>query len=299
MKYIKRILWILSLFFIYLIFKEAVILYSAVKSLNIYLAYTIFGLFGFSVIWFILIPIIKLFSFRALFSPIENPDKLEKNLIKRNKHLRLVLNSKNMELEPIDDTGEEYKYLLTKLDPSLKAIRERYVSQLFISTSVSQNGFLDAILILSSSVNMIKEIFKTFNGRVSNRYVFIILKKVYISVAIGGSEIVESSVEELFSKLGSEVLNKVPGLNILTGSIADGFVNAALLTRVALLTENYCKMAYISSDKELFPGTKLIVNTTKHIVKGSIDMFKRSGAEKKGNIIQKWLGKKEGRDAVK
>ena len=129
MKYIKRILWILSLFFIYLIFKEAVILYSAVKSLNIYLAYTIFGLFGFSVIWFILIPIIKLFSFRALFSPIENPDKLEKNLIKRNKHLRLVLNSKNMELEPIDDTGEEYKYLLTKLDPSLKAIRERYVSQ--------------------------------------------------------------------------------------------------------------------------------------------------------------------------
>ncbi len=293
MKYIKRILWILSLFLIYLIFKEAVILYSATKSLNIYLAYTIFGLFGFSVIWFIIIPFIKLFSFQALFSPIDNPDKIEQNLIKRNKHLRLVLNSKGIELDKIEDSSEEYKFLLSKLEPSLKAIRERYISQLFVSTSISQNGFLDAILILSASINLIKDIFKTFNGRVSNRYVFIILKKVYISVAIGGSEGVEYAVEELFTKLGTDSMKSIPFLSVFMRSVTDGFVNAVLLTRVALLTENYCKMVYISTDRELFPAAKYIVNTTTHIVKGSIDLFKRSGAEKKGNFLHKWFKKEE------
>ncbi|MBN2830027.1 MAG: hypothetical protein JXR56_06885 [Candidatus Cloacimonetes bacterium] len=298
MKYLKRIVWLLTLFLVYLILKEMVILYSSLKSVNEYLAYGVFGVIAVFMVWYIVIPTIKLFAFKALFSPISNPDLIEQNMIKRNKHLRLLLNSQNVTLEEKEDPGEEYNYLLAQIQPRLNSLRQKYVSQLFISTSISQNGFLDAILILSASVNLVKDIFKIFNGRVSNRYVYIILKKVYISVAIGGSEGVEYAVEELVTKLGSDTMKSIPFLSVFMRSLTDGFVNAVLLTRVALLTENYCKLVYISTDRELFPAAKYIINTTTHIVKGSVDMFKKKGpfAEKKGNFLHKWFGKDGGEE---
>ncbi len=293
MKTLKRILWIASLFFVYLIVKEAVMLYSALLNINEYFAYSMIGVLAFVLIWFVILPMIRMFTFRAIFSPVDKQTQIQKSMERRNKHLRLLLTARDVELEPRSEPDEEYKYLLTKIQPSLNEIRKRYVSQLFISTSVSQNGFLDAVLILSASVNMIKDIFSTYNGRVSNRYLFVILRKVYLSVAIGGSEGVEYAVNELMTKLGSDTIKSIPFVNVVSASLTDGFVNAVLLTRVALITENYCKMIYIDRDRDLFPGTKTIIDTTKSIVKGSMDLFKRPEVfgEKKTNILKKWLNR--------
>jgi hypothetical protein len=46
-----------------------------------------------------------------------------------------------------------------------------------------------------------------------------------------------------------------------------------LLTRVAFITENYCKLLYIESEKSLYPSPKFIIDTTNHItadIKGKI-----------------------------
>ncbi len=293
MKTLKRILWIVSLFFVYLIVKEAIMLYASLLNINEYFAYAMLGILAFVIVWFVILPMIRMFAYRAVFSPVASITGIEKSMLKRNKHLRLLLTARGIELEEQENSEIEYKYLLGKLQPQLNDIRKRYVSQLFISTGVSQNGFLDAILILSASVNMIKDIFSTFNGRVSNRYLFVILRKVYLSVAIGGSEGVEYAVNELMTKLGSDTIKSIPFVNVVSTSLTDGFVNAVLLTRVALITENYCKLIYIEKDRDLFPGTKTIIETTKSIVKGSMDIFKRPEifGEKKTNILKKWLGK--------
>ena len=66
-------------------------------------------------------------------------------------------------------------------------IRKKYVAQLFYSSSISQNGFIDAMLVLSYSINMVKDIFVLYNGRVTNRDLFNIAKKIYYSIAIAGS----------------------------------------------------------------------------------------------------------------
>ena len=107
--------------------------------------------------------------------------------------------------------------------------------------------------------------FILYHGRVSNKDLWAIAKKVYLSMAIGGSEGVEYATQELFSKFATEGFKSVPFADRIFGSLADGFVNAALLTRISLMTENYCKTVLIKSDKDLYPSADFILKTTKFI----------------------------------
>ncbi len=88
-----------------------------------------------------------------------------------------------------------------------------------------------------------------YHGRVSNKALW----------AIGGSEGVEYATRELFSKLATESIKSVLFADRIFGSLADGFVNAALLTRISLITENYCKLVTIESDKDLHPTSEFIL----------------------------------------
>jgi len=161
--------------------------------------------------------------------------------------------------------------ILDCLQPEAERIRRKYVTQLFYSSSIAQNGFLDAILILSSSVNLVKELFILYHGRVSNKDLWAIARKVYYSMAIGGSEGVEYATEEIFSKLTSGGIKSIPFASKILGSIADGFVNAALLTRISFITENYCKLVYLKSEKDLYPSYKSVISSTKIITADIIE----------------------------
>ena len=141
---------------------------------------------------------------------------------------------------------------------------------MFYRTGIIQNGFIDSLLILSSSVALIKEMFTLYNGRVSNRDVWIIAKQVYYSMVIGGSETVEYATEEVFSKIANDSMKNIPFLDKIIASVADGFVNAVLTTRVALITENYCSKTYVASYRELYPNPKFIVRTAQSLTSSMI-----------------------------
>ncbi|OQY38189.1 MAG: hypothetical protein B6226_03975, partial [Candidatus Cloacimonetes bacterium 4572_65] len=120
---------------------------------------------------------------------------------------------------------------------------------------MAQNGFLDALIILSSSINHIKSIFILYNGRVNNRDLLNIGKNVYYSVLIGGSEGVEYVTDEIVTKLASDTVKSIPFIDKIIASLADGLVNSVLLTRISYLTENYCKMTYLEKSSDLLPPT--------------------------------------------
>ena len=191
----------------------------------------------------------------------------------------------------VKNDQESYDRIITVLSLECKNKRRMYVNQLFYSTGISQNGFLDALLILSASVNLIKEIFILYNGRVSNRDVWTIAKKVYYSLVIGGSEGAEYAAEEIYSKLATSSMKSIPFLDKIISSLVDGFINASLLTRVSLITENYCKLLYIKSDKDLYPSAKTVVYTTKDItitiVKKINDSLLKIVKDKSENLLIK------------
>ena len=293
MKVIKRIMIFIFVFASYFVLKEFIELYVYLKNINIYLGY--FGLLLIFVFlfYFVGVPVFKIFKIPVVYGPTNKEDEIPKLLAKRIALFRTnrFLLDNGYDFNLVKNDQESYDRIITVLSLECKNKRRMYVNQLFYSTGISQNGFLDALLILSASVNLIKEIFILYNGRVSNRDVWTIAKKVYYSLVIGGSEGAEYAAEEIYSKLATSSMKSIPFLDKIISSLVDGFINASLLTRVSLITENYCKLLYIKSDKDLYPSAKTVVYTTKDItitiVKKINDSLLKIVKDKSENLLIK------------
>jgi len=267
MKFITRIFYFLSLFLLFVIFKELVELIVLAKSVHPILGWATVGVLLAAVVYFIAIPIFKILKIPKNYGPTKDPDKVPELVQRRIEKFRSnpYLLQSNYDFSNVPENQEGYDQIIQTLGKEGERIRKKYVLQLFYSSSISQNGFLDAILILSSSVNLVRELFILYHGRVTNKDLWEIAKRIYFSMAIGGSEGVEYATQEFFSKFATEGMKSVPFADRIFGSLADGFINAALLTRVSLITENYCKMIYIRSDRELLPSSEFIIRATKFI----------------------------------
>ncbi len=286
MKFVKRIIFFISLFLFYIIFRELVELYQFARSIDPAAGYFTLAFLAIIIFYLVIIPLYKIIRIPRSYGPAKDkaeiPGLIQKRMeaFKDNPYLTGI--GYNFTNISYDETSYQNVNLL--LEKECETIRKKYVSRVFYGTSISQNGFLDAVIILSASVNIVKDIFILYNGRVSNRDLWTIAKKVYYSVAIGGSEGVEYAVEEIFSKLGTESMKSIPFADKVLGSLADGFVNAALLTRISLITENYCKLLYIEKDRDLFPNPKFVLTSTKMITSNIFDniksAIKKAGAEK-------------------
>jgi hypothetical protein len=293
MKTFKKILFFFSLFLLYLILKEFIELYNLARSIHPYFAYAVFIALTAFLIYFAVIPVFQIFKMSPNYAPVKRREEISEIIEKRINNFKKnkFLLKSSFDFSNIQNDEESYNRIISFLEKESNRIRKKYVSRLFYSTSISQNGFIDAVLILSSSVNLIKEIFILYNGRTGNRDLFTIAKKVYYSIAIGGSEGVEYATDEIFSKLSTEGMKSIPFANKILSSLADGYVNAALLTRVSLITENYCKYLFIESDRDLYPSSKFIMSTTKFITSDIFAIVNRkllkTPREKLENIIRK------------
>lgn len=267
MKTLKKILFFVSFFFLYFLVKEFLQLYTYLAGINEVLAIIVIAVLSLFVIYFGLIPIIQIITLPADLGPTSSISEAVSLRERRIKKLRgnKFLSENNFDFTLIDNSEESYNKIVSVLRPECEKIRKKYINQVFYSTAVSQNGFLDAILIFSSAVNLVKEIFLLYHGRVKTRELFVIAKKVYYSVLIGGSEGIEYATEELFSKLATDSAKSIPFLDKIFSFLADGYINAVLLTRISLITENYCTMIYIKKDKDLYPSPSFVFKTAKDL----------------------------------
>ncbi|MEN8155172.1 MAG: hypothetical protein ABFR75_14235 [Acidobacteriota bacterium] len=269
MRTIKKLIFFFSFVAFYFIGKEFLNLYLSIKELNGSFAAIFLVLLGIIVIYFVVLPIYKIIKLPK-FPPPARKKLYEKivirkriSLLKKNKFLMKI----GYDLSSISSSQDEYKLVISEIQKESKKIREDYISNTFISTAIAQNGFIDGIILISANINLIKETFILFGGRATYKDLASIAKSIYYSVAISGSEIIESGVSEVVEKIGPEFLKKIPVVGLIAKSAADGFVSAALLCRVGLITENYCTLTYIESDKKLYPGRKIIMDTVTSIVK--------------------------------
>ncbi len=264
---IKRILAFLSVILLYFIAKEFLELYIYLHTIHPFAAYVFIVIAAAVLVYFVGIPVYRIIKIPRAPGPLKSEEHIDRELVKRFELLEKnpYLQSIGYDVASVPRTIEGYEQVMRILKKESTKIRNAYVNRLFYSSAISQNGFIDAILILSSSVNLVKDTFVLYNGRVSNRDLLVIGRQVYYSMAIGGSETVEYATGEIFSKLSTEGMRSVPFFDKILGSLADGFVNAAMLTRVALITDNYCSKLIIRSERDLRPSPAFIVQTAANI----------------------------------
>ncbi len=277
MKILKRIVFFISLFFIYIIIKEFLALYTYTKSLHPYAGYATLIIIAVFVIYFAGIPLFRLIVIPQYYSPIRNPEKIPSLIQIRMKRFQknAFLIRSNLDFDTLTSDKNSYEKVIAFLKPEIERIRKKYVTQVFYGTAIAQNGFLDAVIILSSSINMMKEMFLLYRGRVTNRELFRIGRMVYYSIVIGGSEGVEYAVDEIVSKVFSGGLKGIPFASKILGSIADGFINAALLTRISMITENYCQFIFIESERALYPSYQTVISATRIVTSDLIERVLR------------------------
>lgn len=104
---------------------------------------------------------------------------------------------KTFDFNKYNSLEKAYLEAVKVLETKVKKVKQIYISKVFYSTTFSQNGFLDAVIILSANINLVKEIFIIYNGRVSVQDLFNIAAKIYTAMAIAGSEGVEYAIDEL------------------------------------------------------------------------------------------------------
>ena len=225
--------------------------------------------------------------------PVTRKAEEDKLIARRIRKLRKnrALSGYGIDPATLRETREDYDRVMLALDKEAAKIRRKYVSQVFYRTGIIQNGFIDALLILSSSTALIKELFILYNGRVSNKDILTIARQVYYSLVIGGSETVEYATDEVFSKVAGEGMKNIPFLDKILSSVADGFVNAVLITRVSMITENYCTKTYVARYRDLYPSPRFVVRTAQSLTAGMINninmVLRKMTSEKTVDVLLK------------
>jgi hypothetical protein len=144
-------------------------------------------------------------------------------------------------------TREDVAAALKLLDEQANRVIKASASQVFVTTAVSQNGSLDALIVLVAQSRLIWQVAHVYYQRPSVRDFL----SLYANVA--GTAIVSSQLEDLdlteqvqpviTSVLGS-VAGAIPGLQAATSlvmnSLVTGTANAFLTLRIGLIARSYC-----------------------------------------------------------
>lgn len=286
MKILKRLIFLLSFFVLYLIGKEFLILYHYLYNTEPVLAYAFLGFLAALLIFYILLPAFKIVGIRKFTKPAETKAQIE--VVRKERMRRFAKNKfllgagiNTAQLEP---TEENYDKAIAVLSEESAKVRKKYVSKVFYITALIQNGFIDALFILILSIQLIGDTFRIFHGRPPGFQMWDIIKKIYYAVIIGGSEAAEYASEEIFEKMATESVKGIPFAGRLIGSLTDGFVNASLLTRISYITENYCKKIYFDSPRELFPSGKAVAHTTSILTSGVFQKVVKKAKAQAGNF---------------
>ena len=290
MKAVKKIFLFITLIAIYFVGKEFLSLYFLISNASYELGIAFIVLSVIVVIYFAIVPAVQIYKMGKFDLPTKDTSKIEElrgKRIERFKKNPYLLEQGEIDLAALKNTEEDYERVIAVLSRRADEILRERVNAIFYSTGISQNGFIDGLFMLGASFNLIKEIFILYNGRVDNLALLGIIKKIYFAVLVAGTEGVEYASNEIFSKLTPNLIKKVPFLGGIITSVIDGFVNAALLTRIGLVAENYCKTLYIEKEKDLVPTTQVVVITAKKLTSKSLESVSERLKELANTNIEK------------
>lgn len=204
--------------------------------------WSLIALYGFCVI-------VPLFLLLRLPKPLRPPKseadpEFPRHLEKLGKRL-----SRNPLLsDPTIQTREEVESALITLDSAADQRSKAAASQIFVTTAISQNGSLDALLVLAAQSKLILEIARVYYQRPTMRDLIFLYTNVGATAFIAG-ELEDLDLSEQIQPVITSVLGSaagaIPGFgaatNLFVNSVVTGTGNAFLTLRVGAITKQYCR----------------------------------------------------------
>lgn len=191
---------------------------------------------------------------KALIPPDdETSPAFEKHLSLLKARLKTNPRTKELALE----TREDIAKAIDVLDARAEDIIKDTASQVFISTAVSQNGNLDAILVLSAQSRMVWQVAHVYYQRPTLREIAQLYANV-VFTTFAAAELDDIEIGEQFAPIATNALGSIAGaipglqnvISIATNCILSGTANAFLTLRVGMITRQYCN-ALVARDKKL------------------------------------------------
>jgi len=150
----------------------------------------------------------------------------------------------------------EIENTLKVLDEHADKIIKITASQIFITTSISQRGSLDAILVLFAQSKLVWQLAFVYYQRPTLRDMIYLYANVATTAFIA-SEIEDIDLSEQIEPMLAAILGSaaeaVPGIqqisSVLLSSIMNGTANAFLTLRIGIITKSYCT-ALVVPDKK-------------------------------------------------
>jgi hypothetical protein len=137
---------------------------------------------------------------------------------------------------------------LRMLDAHVNGIIKKTASTVFVSTAVSQNGRLDALMVLAAQTQMIWQVAGVYNQRPSLRDMIRLYSNVgatvFVASQIEDLDLTEQIEPVIKAAISGSLASLVPGIthisSIVTQSILEGTANAYLTLRVGVVCRTYC-----------------------------------------------------------
>ena len=137
---------------------------------------------------------------------------------------------------------------LKTLDAHANAMIKSTAKMVFVSTAISQNGRLDALMVLAAQTRMVWRVAHVYTQRPS------LTEMIQLYANIGATLFLVSELEDLDiseqiepvidSALAGSLASIVPGATVVaslvTQSILDGTANAFLSLRIGVICQRYC-----------------------------------------------------------
>lgn len=147
---------------------------------------------------------------------------------------------------PSPRTREEIEAVLEKLDRRAQGILEASGRRVFLLTAISQNGALDALLVLGLQSKLVWDLAHVYSQRPTLRDMTWLYANVLTTAFVAG-EIDEADLSAQVQPVLSSVLGSaaaaVPGLqvasSVFVNSVVTGTANAFLTLRVGIIAQEY------------------------------------------------------------
>ena len=153
----------------------------------------------------------------------------------------------NPHLQPIPEAGLDLARAFTKLDKLAKKRTTEFAKKVFLGTAISQNGSVDALIVLAAQGRLIYEVATIYNQRPAIRDLVYLYTNVAATAFIAGEvddiDVAEQIQPVVTAILGSSVA-AIPGMSaaasLFVNSVVTGAGNAYLTLRVGILARQYC-----------------------------------------------------------
>jgi len=134
------------------------------------------------------------------------------------------------------------------LDARADEVVKAMASSVFVSTAISQNGRLDALMVLAAQTRMIWQIARVYNQRPALGEMIRLYSNVgatlFVTSEIEDLDITEQVEPVIKAAISGSLASLVPGIthvsSLVTQSVLEGTANAYLTLRVGVICRTYC-----------------------------------------------------------